>query len=51
LGNKLFLRSRIPSKAQIQFWDRSMVPLSRFADRALGYSIGKSILAVWQKGA
>jgi SAM-dependent methyltransferase len=49
LGNKLFLRSPVPSKAQIRFWDRSMVPISRFADRALGYAIGRSILVVWQK--
>ena len=51
LGNKLFLRSPNPSKAQIRFWDRSMVPLSRFADRALGYAIGRSILVIWQKCA
>jgi SAM-dependent methyltransferase len=50
LGNQLFLRSPIPSKAQIQFWDRAMVPISRYTDRALGYSIGRSILVVWQKG-
>jgi SAM-dependent methyltransferase len=49
LANKLFLRSPIPSKAQIRLWDRSMVPLSRFTDRALGYAIGRSILVVWQK--
>ncbi|MFZ0678151.1 class I SAM-dependent methyltransferase [Candidatus Binatus sp.] len=49
LGNKLFLRSPIPSKAQIQFWDRAMVPISRYADRALNHAIGKSILGVWQK--
>jgi len=50
LGNKLFLHSPVPSKAQIRFWDRSMVPISRFADRALGYMIGRSILVIWQKG-
>ena len=48
LGNKLFLRSRIPSKAQIQFWDRAMVPISRYTDRALNHAIGKSILGVWK---
>jgi SAM-dependent methyltransferase len=49
LGNKLFLRSPVPSKAQIQFWDRTMVPISRYADRALNHAIGKSIMGVWQK--
>ena len=50
LGNKLLLRSPIPSKAQIRFWAHCMVPISRFADRALGYPIGRSILVIWQKG-
>ena len=49
LGNKLLLRSRIPSRAQIEFWDRAMVPISRYTDRALNYVIGKSILGVWRK--
>ena len=49
LGNKLFLRSPVPRKAQIQFWDRTMVPISRYTDRALHHAIGKSILGVWQK--
>ena len=50
LANKLLLRSPIPSKAQIQFWDRAMVPISRYTDRALRHAIGKSILGVWRKG-
>jgi SAM-dependent methyltransferase len=49
LGNKVFLRSSVPSKAQIQFWDRAMVPISRYTDRALNHVIGKSILGVWQQ--
>jgi hypothetical protein len=28
-----------------------MVPISRFADRALGYAIGRSILIIWRKDA
>ena len=51
LGNKLLLRSPAPSKAQIQFWDRAMVPISRYTDRALNHMIGKSILGVWQRTA
>jgi SAM-dependent methyltransferase len=49
LGNKLLLRSPIPSRAQIEFWDRAMVPISRYTDRVLNHTIGKSILGVWQK--
>jgi SAM-dependent methyltransferase len=51
LGNKLILRSPAPSAAQIRFWDRFMVPMSRISDRVLGYSIGRSILVVWRKRA
>jgi SAM-dependent methyltransferase len=51
LGNKLLLRSPIPSKAQIEFWDRAMVPISKCTDRALNHAIGKSILGVWQKAS
>jgi SAM-dependent methyltransferase len=50
LGNKLFLRSPTPSETQIRFWDRFMVPISRFADPAVGHSIGRSILVVWRNG-
>ena len=50
LGNKLFLRSPVPSETQIRFWDRFMVPISKFADRALGYALGRSILVIWRNG-
>jgi SAM-dependent methyltransferase len=49
LGNKLVLQSSMPSPGQIAVWDRLMVPLSRLADPILGYSLGKSVLAVWRK--
>lgn len=51
LGNKLFLRSPTPSEAQIRFWDRFMVPISRITDRLVAYAIGRSILMVWRKEA
>jgi SAM-dependent methyltransferase len=49
LGNRLILKSSMPNPAQIAVWDRLMVPLSRFLDPCLGYSLGKSVLAVWKK--
>ena len=49
LGNRGVLKSSMPSPAQIAVWDRLMVPLSRLADPLLGYSLGKSVLAVWKK--
>jgi SAM-dependent methyltransferase len=49
LANKLILRSAMPSPSQIAFWDRVLVRMSRFVDPVLGYSAGKSVLAVWRK--
>jgi SAM-dependent methyltransferase len=49
LGNRLVLKSSMPSRGQIALWDRLMVPMSRIADPLLGYSLGKSVLAVWKK--
>ena len=48
LGNKLILKSASPNHSQIQFWDKRLVPLSKFFDPLFRYKIGKSILAVWQ---
>ena len=49
LGNRLVLKSSMPNPAQIAVWDRLMVPLSRLFDPLWGYSLGKSVLAVWRK--
>jgi SAM-dependent methyltransferase len=48
-ANALFLRQSIPTKGQLQFWDRWCIPISRILDRLLLYSIGKTIVAVWTK--
>lgn len=50
-GNRLLLRSAKPTAAQILFWDRFLVPASRTMDRALRYSTGRSVLAIWRKVA
>jgi SAM-dependent methyltransferase len=49
LGNRLLLRSAMPKPSQVAFWDRVLVRMSRVVDPALGYSAGKSVLAVWRK--
>jgi 2-polyprenyl-3-methyl-5-hydroxy-6-metoxy-1,4-benzoquinol methylase len=49
LANRLLLRSANPTHAQVQVWDRALVPVSRRLDRLLGYRFGKSILALWRK--
>jgi SAM-dependent methyltransferase len=49
LANALVLRQALPSRLQLSLWDRLCVPLSRIADRALLGTVGKSVLAVWEK--
>ncbi|PZF78367.1 methyltransferase type 12 [Aestuariivirga litoralis] len=51
LGNRMLLHSGAPSSAQIRFWDRNMVPVSRVLDPLLGHAVGKSLLAVWRRTA
>jgi len=47
LANRLFLRSAIPTRREIEIWDRMMVPLSRAVDPAIGFQFGKSVAAIW----
>ena len=49
LGNRLILKSSMPTRRQIALWDRLMVPISRLADPLLGHRLGKSVLGVWQR--
>jgi SAM-dependent methyltransferase len=51
LANKMFLHQSMPTPAQIAFWDRCLVPISRATDPLIGFTIGKSLVAVWQKSA
>jgi SAM-dependent methyltransferase len=48
-GNLLFLKASNASPGQMRFWDNYLVPISRFMDRALAYSLGKSVLGIWRK--
>lgn len=49
LGNRLLMRSAHPTRAQIQLWDRGLVPLSRLLDPVLGGHVGKSIVCVFAR--
>lgn len=49
LANRLFLRQPLPTHAQILFWDRRLVPLSRLLDPLFGFRFGRSVIAVWEK--
>jgi SAM-dependent methyltransferase len=48
-GNLLFLHAANASVGQMRFWDNYLVPLSRFMDRLLAFSLGRSVLQVWRK--
>jgi SAM-dependent methyltransferase len=48
-ANQLMLRQSMPTKAQIGVWDKFIIPVSRFVDPLLMYSLGKSIVGVWRK--
>lgn len=39
----------MPTKKQLWFWDKVMVPISRMFDVVFGFRFGKSIIAIWQK--
>jgi ubiquinone/menaquinone biosynthesis C-methylase UbiE len=50
-ANKLFLKQAMPKAEQLRFWDRRLVPLSRFIDPLIFHVVGKSVLGIWKKTA
>lgn len=48
-ANRFLLGSAHPTRAQIQTWDRLMVPASRLIDPLFGRNLGKSIIGVWRR--
>jgi len=50
-SNRLLLRSSMPTRDQVQLWDRRIVPVSKVLDPVTGRTLGKSLLVVWQKQA
>jgi hypothetical protein len=51
LANKLILKQSDPTKAQVEVWDKAMVPLSKIIDPIIFNLAGKSVLAILQKEA
>jgi SAM-dependent methyltransferase len=51
LGNRLLLKSRMPTEAQIRTWDSLLVPISRLLDPLLFRRVGKSVVGVWRAKA
>jgi SAM-dependent methyltransferase len=50
LGNRWVNRQSLPSRRQLLFWDRVVLPLSRRLDSLLNYRVGKSFVAVATRG-
>lgn len=46
-ANAFFLKQSMPTRRQILFWDRFLIPVSRLMDPILGYACGKSVLGIW----
>jgi len=51
LANRLLLRADMPSRTQIAFWDKILVPLSRIVDAATGRLFGKTVVVVWSRAS
>lgn len=49
LANRLLLRKAVPTANQIRVWDTWFVGASNWLDRMIGWSMGRSIIGVWQK--
>jgi hypothetical protein len=49
LMNSRLMKSTMPSAKQILFWDRVLIPMSRFIDGILLYQFGKTIVCVFNK--
>jgi len=49
VANKLLLHQSMPTPRQILFWDRVLVPVSLWTDPLIAFSVGKSLIGVWQK--
>ena len=48
-ANRLVMRSSQPSSHQIQFWDKTIVPVSTLADKIYSRLFGRSVVMVWQR--
>lgn len=46
--NKVFLKNKLPTQAQLHFWDHILIPISKKLDWIFGYRLGKSVFGVWQ---
>lgn len=48
-ANAYFLKSSMPKRSQIVFWDSYIVPISKIVDPMFANFIGRSLIAIWGK--
>ena len=48
-ANALLLKQSMPTKSQLAFWDKCVIPISRVLDKCTLHSIGKTIVGIWRK--
>ena len=49
LVNKTILSQSMPTVNQIIVWDRWIIPVAKWVDWLIGYSIGRSLVGIWTK--
>ena len=49
LANRMLLHQSVPSRQQIELWDRRMIPVSRHVDGVMQHFFGRSVLAVYER--
>lgn len=49
LMNRWILKQEMPTDKQIKFWDRKIVPVSKIIDPLTGFTLGKSVVGVWER--
>ena len=47
--NKYFLKQDYPTLKQINFWDKTIVRISKVTDFLINYQTGKSLIGIWQR--
>jgi SAM-dependent methyltransferase len=48
-ANTLMLKQSMPTASQLGVWNRWVIPPSRVLDKCIGYTAGKTIIAIWRK--
>jgi hypothetical protein len=48
-ANRTLLKQGKITSSQVQFWDKTVIPLSRLIDPILGRFVGRSVVVAWKK--